>query len=127
MAVDPTQLLQDAACIEACIPPGMIPAATLGQMVQPSVVVTSIVAQTVAASLLLAANTRRRRAIIQNLSAGNAFFVGPSNVTSSTGFQIFSTGSPALSRLEVFTQGELYQVAGTAGQNISVMEFLTPA
>ena len=128
MAIDPTQLLSDAGCILACIPPGMVPAAQLGQMVQPSVVVTSVVAEpggTTTAVLLMAANPRRRRAIIQVLGA-SPIFVGPSNVTTSTGFQIAGTGSQYLSRLEVFSQGELYMSGGTVGQNVSVMEFLSP-
>ena len=126
MAVDPIQLLADAACIEACIPPGMIPAAQLGQMTPATIVTTTVVGQTAATSLLMAANPHRRRAIISNLSAGSGFFVGPSTVTSATGFQISATGAGTLSRLEVFSQGELYQVGGVAGQNICVMEFLVP-
>ena len=127
MAVDPTQLLSDAACIEACIPPGMMQAAQVGQMVQPSIVVTSIVGQPGlgVTRLLMGANPQRRRAVIQNI--GNTLvYIGNSTVTPTTGFTLPALASGIISRIEVFTQGELYMNDGTVGQNVSVMEFLTP-
>lgn len=127
MAVDPTQLLADAACILTCVPQGMVQAAQLGQMAPATIVTTNIVGQTgsLTPSILLAANPKRRRAVLQNLSAGNPIFIGGPNVTNTTGFQLFATGAGgSLSQLTVFTQGEIYQISGAVGQNISIMEFL---
>ena len=125
MAIDPTQLLLDAACIEACIPPGMIPAAQLGQMILPSVVTTTLRAGlTGVAQLLIAANPNRRSAILENVGAAAAF-VGGADVTTANGFTITTHGSPATSRLTVYTQGEMWFIQNT-GSSMSVMEFLTP-
>lgn len=103
----------------------MVPSVQLGQMVQPSVVTTTLVTEagTNTPVLLLAANTKRRRAIIQNI--GTQIFIGPSTVTGTTGLLMAAGPNNPTSRLEVFTQGELY-VAGTAGQTVVVIEFLVP-
>jgi hypothetical protein len=125
MAVDPTQILQDAACIVSCVPQGMIQAAQLGQMVLPSIVTTTLrTGSTGVAQLLLAANPKRRSAIIENIGAAAAV-VGNASVTTATGFTITTQGSPATSRLQVFTQGEMYFIQNT-GSNMVVMEFLVP-
>jgi len=125
MAVDPTQLIADANCIFSCVPQGMIQAAQLAQMIQPSIVTTTLVTEagTNTPVLLLAANPKRRRAIIQNI--GTQIFIGPSTVTGTTGLLMAAGPNNPTSRLEVFTQGELY-VAGTAGQTVVVIEFLVP-
>lgn len=126
MALDPTQVMLDAQCILTCVPQGMLPALQLAAMMDPSVVVTTQVAMVTNTNvLLLSANLKRRKAIIQS-PTGSAMLIGPIDMTAATGFQLpASAGSPPNAQLEVFTQGELY-ARGTTGGTASVIEFLTP-
>jgi hypothetical protein len=125
MAVDPTQLIADAACIFSCVPQGMVQAAQLGQMVPASIVTTSLVAGTTGvAKLLLAANPKRRSAIIENVGAANAV-IGGADVTAANGFQVTTQAQPATSRITVYTQGEIWFIQNT-GSSMSVIEFLVP-
>jgi hypothetical protein len=130
MAVDTAQLISDAECILACVPSWLIEAAQVAQLSQATVVTTGQVAITgVPAQQILAQNPKRRLAVIQNLSAINTAFAGPSTVTvsgSTTGMRMATTvAAPELSWLFLNTTAEIW-VASSAGTTIGFIEFSTP-
>jgi hypothetical protein len=130
MAVDPTQLLSDAQCILACIPPGMIEAAQLSRLAalgQATVASSSSIPVAANGVQILAANPKRSMAIIENSSAAITAFIGPSTVTTSGSTQgtlLGATGSGEIAKMIIYSTGALY--AASAGLNIKVLEFSIP-
>jgi hypothetical protein len=127
MAVDTSQLIADAQCVLACIPPGMLEAAQLASLSQATVVTSAAFVVSTNGVQILAVNPKRRLAVIQNTSGANAVFVGPSTVTTSgatMGLQLVQAVTIENSRLFFYSTSDLY--AAAAGANVRVMEFLTP-
>jgi hypothetical protein len=129
MAVDTAQLLKDAECILACVPPGMIEAAQLAtsvQLSQATVVTAKVVAVSTNGVKILDANPKRRMAVVENTGGATLAYVGPSTVTTSgptTGLQLGSVLNEN-ARIFVYDTGELY--AASTGVNIHVLEFSLP-
>lgn len=132
MAVDTSQLLLDAQCILSCVPPGMVEASQLSQLAalgQATVVTTAAFAVSTDGVQILSDNSKRRMAVVQNISAGGTHaFLGPSTVTTSGSTQgmllnsAFS-GNP-LSQMVVYSTSALF--AASAGVAIRVIEFSMP-
>lgn len=129
MAIDTSQLIRDAECLLPCVPQGMVEAAQLALMIQPTVLRTTTFAVSSDGVRILTANPSRRSAIIQNAGGLTTAFVGPSTVTTSGSTQGLALGPAAapansiMSRLVTNTTGELY--AASTGTSIRVLEFLT--
>lgn len=127
MAVDTAQLIRDAECILACFPPGMIEAAQLAAMSQATIVTSSVFVVTTNGVQILAANPKRRYAIIINTSGATLAYLGPSTVTTSgatQGMQLGPLANTEEARLFFYSTGELY--AASTGANLRVLEFFVP-
>ena len=130
MAVDTSALLADAQCILGCVPPGMIEAAQLAQLVslnQATVVTANAVVVSGNGIQLLADNPKRRYAVVLNTSGGSQVFVGPSTVTTSGSTQgalLAVIGQQELARMFFYTTAALF--AASAGANVRVLDFSMP-